>query len=712
MNVLPRCSSLAFIALLSGIFTASVRAGNVAEAWSRRYEAMVSGSAATLDNAGNVIVIVSTSAGNHFQIHAAKYAAATGATLWEKTIAAPGATDTVGVGVVTDAAGNALIGGWANVSGRSAFYTFKLAAADGALVWQSLNSGAEHLNERAWAMAVDSAGNPIVAGNSANAAGDLDAYTIKYAAADGSVLWEHRFDGPTHQIDQIYSVAVDPGGNVAVTGSTFSGTQFDVYVARYAAAIGKSIWDKIYPAPTGGDDVGLSVATDPAGNVAIAAEIELAIDDGPIGAYTAKYAAADGALLWDNSLTRPGADAGPTSVAVDGAGNVFMTGFTTLTGHIDIDFYTAKYAAADGAILWERTYDGTGQGHDQAFDIALDPAGNAIVVGESDNATSPGHPDFQTIKYASENGEVLWQRRYNGPDEADDRLGLTLGRAKVLAAADGGAVITGLSSTPQAQAAVTISYVQDDLTEAPLLTAPASGSFNSNSVAIGYTLPEAALPGSVKLILDDTIETRTLVVAATGESAGTHTFTLDPANPLQGGAIASGPALPDRYYSVTLSYQDMAGNAASSDTSLGVTIDTVAPDISLPTNTTIHTANPNGAALAFEITTNDLFDSTPAIVASPPSGSVFPVGVSQVTVTVTDHSGNVSTTEFPVTVILIMDVPKPISTILAVKNGNVPAAPGSGIPVGSKWVSFSVPSIHNGGAFVGSPPPFGLPKRM
>ena len=119
MNVLPRCSSLAFIALLSGIFTASVRAGNVAEAWSRRYEAMVSGSAATLDNAGNVIVIVSTSAGNHFQIHAAKYAAATGATLWEKTIAAPGATDTVGVGVVTDAAGNALIGGWANVSGRS-----------------------------------------------------------------------------------------------------------------------------------------------------------------------------------------------------------------------------------------------------------------------------------------------------------------------------------------------------------------------------------------------------------------------------------------------------------------------------------------------------------------------------------------------------------------------------------------------------------------
>jgi hypothetical protein len=703
MNSIICRYSLALIALVSAGFTEFTYAGSVAEAWKRQHPGPANGSSAVVDSAGNVLFVATVLVGNYFEGYAAKYSATTGAIVWEKSLKAPGAIDTVAGGVAVDTAGNALVAGWVNISNSSAFYTVKLAASDGALIWDHLNSGADHVHEASTAIAADAAGNVIVAGYSKSSTGGLDAYAVKYAAADGAIVWEHRFDGATHQTDRLFAVTADSTGNVAVTGDTFSGTQFDLYVGRYAAADGALIWEKVYAAPTGGDDNGISIATDAAGNVAIAAQVELDIDDGPTSTYTAKYAAADGALLWERPHIAPhGKDSSASAVAVDAGGNVIMTGCTTLANRTDIDFYTAKYASNDGAILWEKTYDGTGHGHDQAFDVALDSTGNAIVTGESANASDPSNPDFYTIKYASSDGAVLWAQRFNGPDDLDDRIGINLGRGKVQATPDGGAVITGLTFTSATtQDAITIKYLPDDVTQAPSLISPASGSFNKSPVTISYTLPEAALPGSVKLSFNDTIETRTLIVAASGESAGAHTFAFEPANPLQSGAFASGPALPDRYYSITLSYQDASGYPVSSSTSTGVTIDTVAPTVLLPRITTVHTADPNGAALAFKFITNDLFDSTPTIVASPPSGSVFPVGVSQVTVTVTDRSGNVTTTGFAVVIVLVTDLPKPVTTILAIKGGRVPAAPEQGIPARSKWLNFGVPSLHNEGTFIG-----------
>jgi len=703
MNTVSLRLSLALLTLAGAASLDLANGEVVAQAWSRRLGGPTSGSSVAVDSTGNVFVVASAMVENHFEICAAKYSAATGALVWEKSLKAPGAMDTAAAGIAVDAAGNALIGGWANKSNTSIFYALKLAAPDGALLWDHLNSGPEHDDEVSFAITADAAGNAIVVGSSRNLAGNLDAYAVKYSAADGTIAWEHRFDGVTHQMDRLFAVAVDPEGNVAVTGDTFSGTQFDVYTGRYTAATGALIWEKVYAAPPGGDDNGYSVATDAAGNVAIAAQVELEVDDGPTSAYTAKYAATDGTLLWERHLIAPnGTDSGPSAVAVDASGDVILTGITTLPGRTDIDFYTAKYAANDGAILWEKTYDGTGHGYDQAFDVALDAAGNVIVAGQSENDSIPSNPDFYTIKYASSDGAVLWAKRFDGPDHLDDRMGINFGRGKVKTSSDGGTVITGLSYTQSnTQDVITIKYVPDDITQSPLLISPASGSFNKSPVTVSYALPEAALAGSVKLSFNDTIETRTLIVASDGESPGEHSFSFDPKNPLQSGAFANGVPLPDRYYTVSLSYQDALGNAASSSISTGVTIDTQAPTVSLPENTTVHTADPNGAALEFQLLTNDLFDSSPTIVASPPSGSVFPVGVSQVSVTVTDRSGNVAETDFAVVVLLVTNVPNPVTTVLAAKGGRVPADPEHGVPPGAKWASFGIPSLHNDGQHIG-----------
>jgi hypothetical protein len=127
-------------------------------------------------------------------------------------------------------------------------------------------------------------------------------------------------------------------------------------------------------------------------------------------------------------------------------------------------------------------------------------------------------------------------------------------------------------------AAVTV----DRVTQTPTLALPASNTF-LRTVPISFTLPEAALAGSVRLVFSQSGQPAfTIVFASALEASGTHSVAnLLPANPLASSGVASTtPAiLADGVYSVQLSYQDLAANAAalSSPVVTQVTIDTLAP---------------------------------------------------------------------------------------------------------------------------------------
>ena len=71
-------------------------------------------------------------------------------------------------------------------------------------------------------------------------------------------------------------------------------------------------------------------------------------------------------------------------MAVDGSGNVVVTGSSCNGGRSDSDYYTAKYAAADGALLWEKRYNGPANGVRQCQPaVAVDGSGNVVVTGSS-----------------------------------------------------------------------------------------------------------------------------------------------------------------------------------------------------------------------------------------------------------------------------------------------------------------------------------------
>src|SRR5437016_12034364 len=90
------------------------------------------------------------------------------------------------------------------------------------------------------------------------------------------------------------------------------------------------------------------------------------------------------------------------SVEVDSAGNVVVTGSSYgITGY---DYYTAAYAAADGALLWEKRYNGPANGDDTVngpHSLALGPNGMVAITGASDGAFGPSFYayDYATVVY-------------------------------------------------------------------------------------------------------------------------------------------------------------------------------------------------------------------------------------------------------------------------------------------------------------------------
>ncbi|MBI2924425.1 MAG: SBBP repeat-containing protein, partial [Verrucomicrobia bacterium] len=388
------------------IYTAKYAAADGALLWEQRYNGAANrddyANAVAVDGSGNVVV----TGNSNWDFYTAKYAAADGALLWERRYTGPENSYDYANAVAVDGSGNVVVTGPPDRN----YYTAKYAAADGALLWERRYNGPENSYDYANAVAVDRSGNVVVTGYS-----NSDFYTAKYAAADGALLWEQRYNSPGNG-DYANAVAVDGNGNVVVTGYSWNdGTGYDCYTAKYAAADGALLWEQRYNGPANNSDEARAVTVDGSGNVVVTGVSNAWRSDDVYGGdyYTAKYAAADGALLWEQTYNGSApTEASARAVAVDGSGNVVVTGYSgsqfDSLGYTNPDYYTAKYAAADGALPWEKRYNGPENGGGQANAIALDGSGNVVVTGTSNG-------DYYTAKYAAVNGALLWEKRYNGP---------------------------------------------------------------------------------------------------------------------------------------------------------------------------------------------------------------------------------------------------------------------------------------------------------
>ncbi len=136
---------------------------------------------------------------------------------------------------------------------------------------------------------------------------------------------------------------------------------------------------------------------------------------------TIAYRAPTGAQLWVKRYNGPASDTDKAAaIAISPTGKMlFVTGYSTETD-TNFDYATIGYNSATGKQLWIKRCNGSGNGADYAYSIAVSPSGGTVYVTGSTSATS--NERYGTIAYSATSGARLWLQIYNnssiGPDAA------------------------------------------------------------------------------------------------------------------------------------------------------------------------------------------------------------------------------------------------------------------------------------------------------
>jgi len=321
--------------------------------------------------------------------------------------------------IAVDGSGNVYVTGYSTGSGTSKDYaTIKYNSA-GVQQWVSTYNGPQGWNnDIAHSIAVDDSGNVYVTGQSFGIGTATDYATIKYNSA-GVQQWASRYNGPpgNNPEDAAYSIAVDGSGNVYVTGRSIgSGTSHDYATIKYNSS-GDSLWVQRYNGPGNYADAASSLAVDGSGNVYVTGSSMSGATYETVDYATIKYNSA-GIQQWVARYNGPGNYVdGASSIAVDGSGNVYVTGTSFGNGITYNDYATIKYNSS-GVQQWASRYNGPPENaNDEAYSLAIDGSGNVYVTGQSVGIGTDY--DYATIKYNSA-GVQQWASRYNGPGNSSD----------------------------------------------------------------------------------------------------------------------------------------------------------------------------------------------------------------------------------------------------------------------------------------------------
>ena len=393
-----------------------------------------------------------------------------------------------GYGIAVDGTGNAYVTGGASTGftagafGTSGHlgdvFVTKLNATGSALVYSTLLGG--DFDDVGFGIRVDAKGSAYVTGRTGSSdfpttqgafeRSPGDNVFVAKLNATGSALVYSTYLG-TDSGGYGSQIAVDHAGNAYVTGAastgfpttpgaydrSYNGGALDVFVTKLNAA-GSARRYSTYLGGSG-DDHGLGIAVDRAGNAYVTGETESERfpttagafernSNRQVGGFVTKLNAAGSALRYSTYLRAlPGSEGDPSvgyngglAIAVDRAGSAYVTGFTpsenfptTARAFLRRSSYggvfVTKLNVAGSALVYS-TYLGVGFGQG----IAVDATGNAYVTGKTsaknfpttagafdrsynDNVAAPATDAF--VAKLNATGSALVYSTYLGADNFD-----------------------------------------------------------------------------------------------------------------------------------------------------------------------------------------------------------------------------------------------------------------------------------------------------
>jgi DNA-binding beta-propeller fold protein YncE len=350
--------------------------------------------------------------------------------LWHKRFNGPGNNLDLGQAIAVSHDGQRVfVTGLSEGLGPSYYTTLSYDAPTGRTLWSQIYNGSE-CTDAAVAVAVNPGISPghntVFVTGSSGCLGLEDYATVAYDATTGVELWARRYDGPTHDPDEAFALALSPDGTkVFVTGRSFGqiGEGRDFATVAYSATDGQVLWVSRYDGPAHGEEE----SNDEAYSIAVSTDGKKVFVTGSSGGMgsdsdyaTIAYKVADGTELWVRRYNGPGNSADfPQALVLSPDGRrVFVTGYSYSANSFS-DYATIAYDAATGLRVWLRRYDDPISGFDFAYALALSPDGTKLFVTGSCDEIDTG-TDFVTLAYDAATGERIWRRRYNGPANNSD----------------------------------------------------------------------------------------------------------------------------------------------------------------------------------------------------------------------------------------------------------------------------------------------------
>jgi beta-propeller repeat-containing protein len=279
---------------------------------------------------------------------------------------------------------------------------------DPTIAWSSYLGG-EGIDQ-GWGIAVDGSGNAYVAGTEysvdfpsaggfdTSQNGQEDAFVAKVDASGSSLAWGSYLGGAGY--DEAFAIAVDGSGNAYVTGRTESSD---------------------FPA-AGGFDTEL---------------------DGLRDVFVTKVDSSGSSLAWSSYLGGSDFEEGD-GIAVDGSGNVYVTGYahssdfpsaggfdTTYDGTFDA--FVTKVDASGSSMVWSSFLGGSND--DYGLGIAVDGLDNVYVTGYTLSSdfpavggfgTSPGLGEDAFVAKVDAAGSSLAWSSYLGASNNDRGYGIAV----------------------------------------------------------------------------------------------------------------------------------------------------------------------------------------------------------------------------------------------------------------------------------------------
>jgi uncharacterized delta-60 repeat protein len=304
-----------------------------------------------------------------------------------------------------------------------------------------------------YAMAASPDGRIYFAGTEPRSDPELGSgWTLKEMSADGTVVWSRTFTWRCNYYDVARSIALCPGGRVAVAGYSefsrnspiparwlvgvysaagqplWSDTISDANLVRAEAAAcdatgrlvvagwrsrrqsvqssfwlirsykpdGKIAWTRTFGGELAGKDRAHAVAVEKDGHILVAGKID---EGSGKSAWCLLRLTPAGAVSWSRTFTSPDSwQDEPYAIAVGKDGRIAVAGKVS-AGPVERVNWRVMVLDGNGNSIWSRTHNGEKSQDDKAFAIAFDACGNVIVAGY-ENGDASQNPPYDAGEWA------------------------------------------------------------------------------------------------------------------------------------------------------------------------------------------------------------------------------------------------------------------------------------------------------------------------